>query len=142
MEREINPARLNIDLLTEADLPVFGELVTRAFASALEHLVGKITRGRRVGDRVRSRFYRPDTRILTMRDSTGQVVAALPVQKCGTRGIPGPLAIADRWQEPWQKGVGPALLDALMSTMGDLGIEILDAVTFPHRPTHVKLYWN
>ena len=142
MEREINPDKLNIDVLTEADLPVFSELVTRAFASALEHLVGKIPPGRRVGERVRSRYYRPDTRILTMRDSNGQVVAALPVQKCGTRGIPGPLAIADGWQEPWRKGVGPALLDALMSTMGELGLEILDAVTFPHSPTHFKLYWN
>jgi hypothetical protein len=142
MEREINPAKLNVDVLTEADLPVFSELVTRAFASALEHLVGKIPPGRRVGERVRSRFYRPDTRILTLRDSSGEVAAALPVQKCGTRGIPGPLAIADRWQEPWQKGVGPALLDALMSAMGDLGLEILDAVTFPHSPTHFKLYWN
>jgi len=133
---------LNIDLLEEREVPEFVEIVNTAFVAAFQRLAGREPPGRRVGDRVRARFHRPDTLVLVARDDGGTLRGVLPLQRCGTRCVPGPLAIAPEWQEPWRRGVAPALVDALLKRAVSWGCGVVDSVTFAQSTTHFALYWK
>jgi hypothetical protein len=132
----------NIDLLQEREVPEFVELVNSAFVTAFQRLAGREPPGRRVGDRVRGRFYRPDTQILVARDDSGALRGVLPLQRCGTRCVPGPLAIAPEWQEPWRRGVAAALVDGLLKRAVSWRCGVVDSVTFAQSTAHFALYWT
>src|SRR5215831_3900917 len=131
-----------IHRMVESDISDFVSLVDEAFAVTFKHLLGKAPPGRSVGERVSRRFHRPDCHILVLRDDVGRVRAALPLQRCGSRAVPGPLAIAPSWQEPWKQGIATLLVDKMLELAAELGCDAVDSVTFPHSVGHFRLYWQ
>jgi hypothetical protein len=133
---------LTVEFMRENEIPAFVDLTNSAFASAFNRLLRGAPPGRPVGERVRSRFYRPETDILVLRDLEGRLCAALPLQRCGSRAVPGPLAIAPHWQEPWQSEIAPTLVEALLRRAVEVECAAIDSVTFPHSAAHFALYWR
>lgn len=130
-----------IGLLTEQERPAFVALVNEAFDQALRHMFGKLPPGRREGDRLAQRFYRPGCRILVIRDAEGVVRAGLHLQDAGTRSLAGPLAVAQSYQLPWKRGVAQALVERLCAVARERGGGVIDSVTFPHSTKHFMAYY-
>jgi len=125
--------------LKEEDLSIAVEVINDGFADVFQWLLGKSPPGRPEGERVRERFYRPNTAAVALRAHTGRVEGVCFLQGMGTRGVAGPLAIRPAYDT---RIAGRALMTAAVLAGMKFGCKAIDSVTFPQSPTHLTMHFN
>lgn len=131
---------MNLAPLLESEREQAGAILDAAFADMHRALFGRTPPGRPEGLRVRSRFDRPDTLSVAIRDARDQLRGVCLVQVSGTYAVVGPLAVHPTHDQAGQ--TFQQVTRFLLAQTSATPIEIADTVTFPHSPLHLKGHWQ
>jgi hypothetical protein len=129
----------SINKLEERDLAVAPDIFNEGFAEVFRTLLGKVPAGRPEGERVRSRFYRPKTVSVGLRDDHHVLQGVMLLQVMGTRGQCGPLALRPAYDT---RIAARALITAAVVGGQKLGCNTIESVTFPQSATHFVTHFS
>jgi hypothetical protein len=129
----------SITKLDESELEVARDIFDEGFAEVFRTLLGKVPGGKSEGTRVKSRFFRPKTVSLGVRDDHNVLQGVIFLQVMGSRGMTGPLSLRTAYDT---RIAARALSTAALLQGMKLGCKTIESVTFPQSPTHFNNHFS